>query len=111
MRARWSEFTVWAVLTLAVLGVDVVLIARFVSRLFQGTLGLWEPRFSSIWALTFLLVVGLYALNLTKPHRREGAPQPARSPERLSSQGKRDNRREGDDLAGPRIDGGEDGAR
>jgi hypothetical protein len=83
MRTRWVEFTVWAAATLIVFGVDMVLVVLFVSRLVRGDLGLWEPRFTSIWALTFLLLVGCYALNLTKPYGRPSRPPAAHSPAAL----------------------------
>ena len=107
MRARWVEFTVWAAVTLIVFGVDIVLVVLFVSRLVHGDLGLWEPRFTSIWALTFLLLVGCYALHLTKPYGRHRRSPAAYPPEALPQQGEDDDGRKDHDLAGPGPEGGQ----
>jgi hypothetical protein len=100
-RRNWVEFSVWVAVTLVVFGVDVVLVVLFVSRLVHGDLGLWEPRFTSIWALTFLLLVGCYALHLTKPYGRPGRPPDAHPPAALPQQGQDDDGGKGHDLAGP----------
>jgi len=107
MRTRWVEFSVWAALILIVFGVDVVLVVVFVWRLVHGRLGLWEPRLTTVWALTFLLVVGGYALHLTKPYGRHDPPPASHPPETLPQQGQDNDGRKGHDLAGPGPDGGQ----
>jgi hypothetical protein len=107
MTKRWFEFIVWAVITAVVVVVDVVLISIFFSRLYHGTLGLWEPRLASIWATTFLILVGGYALHLTNPNRKAKASPPSHPAQSGSPEGQDDYRRKSHDLAGPRIDGGQ----
>ena len=106
MRTRWVEFTVWAGVTLIVFGVEVVLVARFVWRLIHGSLGSWEPRLTSVWALTFLLVVGCYALHLTKPYGHHPPTPASHPPEALPQQGQDNDGGKDHDLAGPGPDGG-----
>lgn len=107
MTKRWFEFMVWAAITAVVIAVDLVLITIFFSRLYHGTLGLWEPRVASIWATTFLILVGFYALYLTKPNRKAVASPPSHPTNSGSPEGQDDYRREGHDLAGPGIDAGQ----
>jgi hypothetical protein len=70
MNRKWPECVIWAALTLVVVCLDFVLIGRFIFRISQGTLGMWEPPLSTIMALAFLSVVGCYAVHITNPRRR-----------------------------------------
>ena len=73
MRKNWVEFGVWAALTFIVLCVEVGFVVVVLYRASRGTLGMWEPPTFTITALTFLLIVGGYAVYLTNPRRRPAA--------------------------------------
>jgi hypothetical protein len=76
MRTNRLEFGVWAALTFADLCLDVGFVIVVIYRASRGTLGMWEPPIFTIMALTFLLIVGGYAVHLTNPRRRPAAGFP-----------------------------------
>lgn len=64
--SRWPrEQIVWAVLTMLDLGADVTYLAWVVDRGVHDRLGLWEPPALTALGLTFLFVVGCYAVRVT----------------------------------------------
>jgi hypothetical protein len=110
MKRNWLECVVWAALTLVVLGVDVILIGRFIYRISQGTLGMWEPPLSTIMALAFLCVVGCYAVHITNPRRRGSLIEVPHPDQEIPEDRHEQEGREDHQGRSPRVDGGENDA-
>jgi hypothetical protein len=110
MNRNWLECAVWAALTVVVLCLDMILIGRFIVRTSQGTLGMWEPPLSTIMALTFLSVVGCYAVHITNPRRRRspvGIPHPD---QQIPEDGQDHQAGEDHEGGSPRVDSGKNEA-
>jgi len=107
MRGNRLEFGVWAALAFVDLCLDVGFVIVVSYRASRGTLGMWEPPTLTITALTFLLVVGGYAVYLTNPRRRPAAGFPDTAQQ--FSGGHQDQQRgEDHEGSGPRQDRGKD---
>jgi hypothetical protein len=111
MNRNWLECVVWAALTLVVLCLDVILIGRFIYRISQGTLGMWEPPLSTIMALAFLAVVGCYAVHITNPRRRRSLVEVPHPDQQIPEDRQKQNGREDCDGGGPRVDSGKNDAQ
>jgi hypothetical protein len=110
MKRSWLECVVWAALTVVVLGLDMILVGRFIFRISQGTLGMWEPPLSTIMALTFLLIVGCYAVHITNP-RRPRSPAEIPHPDQQIPEDRQDQQGGEDHEGGsPRVDSGKNDA-
>jgi hypothetical protein len=110
MKRSWLEWGIWAALSVVAVGLDVFFAARFIFRLSRGTLGMWESPLSTIMALTFLAVVGCYAVRLTNPRRRRSPAEIPHPDQQIPAERHDQHGGEDHERGSPRVDGGQNDA-